>query len=102
MSKLPANGLWVSDTRAQKLEEVLQSQGWGPRERTLVNGVVQLLADRKALLNRCRKAILASEDGRLKNAVQDMIGVLDPDGSLFDGWSDERIESLRARIQKDE
>jgi len=99
MSKLPPSGLWVSDERAKKLEDILASQGWGPRERTLVNGMVQLLADRKAMLNRCRKAILASEDGRLKNAVQDTIGVLDPDDTLWDGWTDERIEALRKTIK---
>lgn len=100
MSKLPANGLWVTEERAKKLEDILTSQGWGPRERTLVNGLVQLLADRKALLNRCRKAILISEDGRLKNAVQDMLGILDPDDSLWDGWSDERIEVMRKRLNE--
>jgi hypothetical protein len=99
MSKLPPNGLWVTDARAKKLEDILQSKGWGPEERTLVNGVVQLLADRKALLNRCRKAILASEDGRLKNAVQDMLGILDPDDSLWDGWSDEKVDALRKTIK---
>jgi len=98
MSKLPADGLWVDNVRAAKLEELVKSQGWGPKEKTMANGVLQLLADRKSLLTRCRKAILASEDGRLKNAIQDMIGILDPGDSLWDGWSEEQIEELRKRI----
>lgn len=92
--------MFVTESRAKKLEELVKSQGWGPREKTLANGVLQLLSDRTELMQRMRKAILASESetDRLKNIVQDMLGILDPDDTLWEGWSDERIEALREKL----
>ena len=94
--------MFVSELRAKKLTELVKSQGWGPKEKTLANGVLQLLSDRTELVQRMRKAILASESadgGSASDAIQDMLGILDPDDSLFDGWSDERIDALRDRMR---
>jgi hypothetical protein len=92
--------MFVSELRAKKLEELVKSQGWGPREKTLANGVLQLLSDRKELMQRMRKAILVSESetDRLKNIVQDMIDILDQDDTLFEGWSEEKVDALRAKV----
>lgn len=98
MGKMPESGLWVDEVRAQKLEDLVKSQPWGPREKTLANGTLQLLADRRHLLNRIRKAVLASEESKCKDAIQDMLAILDPNDSLWEGWSDEAIERLRAQI----
>jgi hypothetical protein len=98
MTKMPANGLWVSDARAKVLTELVRSQGWGPKERTLCNGVLKLLADRTTFMQRMRKAILASEESKCKDAIQDMLAILDPGDDLWEGWSDAKVEALRKKL----
>lgn len=92
--------MFVNELRAKKLEELVKSQGWGPKEKTLANGVLQLLSDRHELMQRMRKAIITSESetDRLKNIVQDMLGILDPDDTLWEGWSEEKVDALRVKV----
>jgi hypothetical protein len=49
--------MYVDETRAKKLEELVRSQGWGPIERTLANGTLQLLTDRRKMNNRSKAAL---------------------------------------------
>jgi len=90
--------MWVDDNRAKILETLVKSQPWGEKAKTLANGTLQLLSDRKEFQQTMRKAILASEKGTCKDAIQDMLSILDPDDTLFKGWTDERIEALRSTL----
>jgi hypothetical protein len=49
--------LFVDETRALKLEELVRSRGWGPIEKTLANGTLQLLSDRRKMKNRSLAAL---------------------------------------------
>jgi hypothetical protein len=49
--------MYVDETRAKKLEDLVRSQGWGPIERTLANGTLQLLTDRRKMNNRSKAAL---------------------------------------------
>ena len=90
--------MYVNDSRAKILSDLVKSRGWGPTEKTLANGVLQLIADRTEWMTRARKAILASEGGEAGDAIQTMLGILDPDQSLFKGVTEEKIEKLRSKI----
>ena len=47
------------------------------------------------LKTRIQKAVLASEEGSCKDAIQDMLAILDPDGRLFEGVSEAQIQAMK-------
>lgn len=94
--------MYVNNNRAQILESLVKSRGWGPQEKTLANGVLQLLSDRNAVYKRMRMAVLASESadgGSASDAIQDMLAILDPEDDLFNGVSEAQVEKLRATLE---